>query len=190
MDLNNHFAAADEGEVDDDLPWPSSCWLEGDTLAPPCSSDITIVSAMLSPDFVSIDSSDVVIDLGAGDGRVCIQASILGAKSWGIEIDTVEVEKFQSNIIKFGLEDKCQVTSGDLTKVSENDLIEKGVTVISLYLLPEAIQLIRPLLDAALKRNIRIVANTWGLPWIPHTKSIHVGSNDTPLFLYEPNETI
>jgi hypothetical protein len=189
-DIVSHFAAVDE-EVGDEaeLPWPASGWIEGDTLAPPCGSDINVITAMLSQEFAAINASDVLLDLGAGDGRVCIQAIAQGARGgWGIEIDPIEVSKFKANIIKFKFENICSVTEGDLSLITIDDLIEKGVTVISIYLLPEAIQLIKPLLNEALARNLRIVANTWGLVWLTPTKSIRAGENSTPLFLYEPCE--
>lgn len=185
--ITSHFERVDEDVGDDEeLPWASSGWMEGDTLAPPCGSDIKVISKMLSNEFAAINEYDFLLDLGAGDGRVCIQAVSQGARGWGVEIDQIEVEKFKTNIKKFKLDNVCSVTEGDLSLITIEELIEKGVTIISLYLLPEAIQLIKPLLDEALHRNIRIVANTWGLPWKDHTKSISAGDNNTPLFLYEP----
>ena len=50
-----------------------SYWMEGDSLAPPCQADISTVDFLL--DLVSPSSSDYVLDLGCGDGRIPLRAS-------------------------------------------------------------------------------------------------------------------
>ncbi len=181
---------------------------------------------------------DVVLDLGAGDGRVCIHACLaFGARGWGVEIDPSEAAKFRSNAARFGLDRRrCRVTEGDLaaalaapqpapsspavepalaaaaaplipeasaadspaplpadgtsTAAAEAGLASLGeVTVVALYLLPEAIGALRPLLEACLARGARVAANTWGLPWRSAAASTHaeVGAGRVPLFLYAPD---
>jgi hypothetical protein len=57
-------------------------------------------------------------------------------------------------------------------------------TVITIYLLPEAIREIEPLLLELLKRNpyLRIVCNTWGIPNLLPYRSNEV--DGTKLYLY------
>jgi predicted RNA methylase len=46
----------------------------------------------------------VLVDLGAGDGRVCVQACLAhGATAWGVEIDAEEMAKFRANVAAFDL---------------------------------------------------------------------------------------
>lgn len=46
----------------------------------------------------------MLVDLGAGDGRVCVQACLAhGATAWGVEIDAEEVAKFHANVAAFDL---------------------------------------------------------------------------------------
>ena len=179
-----HFAAADEAAAgDEDLPWAPSGWLEGDSLAPPCASDLAVVDALLS--LARVGAADTVADLGAGDGRVCVRACLSrgAAAAWGVEIDEDEAAKFAANVAAFGLAGRCRVERGDLLALAPADL--EGVTVLALYLLPEAIQAIRPLLDEALDvLGLRVVANTWGLPWREPAASTQAGAAGTPLFLY------
>lgn len=110
----------------------------------------------------------------------------LQARSWGVELDATEASKFRANIARFGLESTCEVTEGDV-----GDLIASSkladVTVISLYLLPEAIEVLRPLLDSALQRGARIIANSWGLPWLEptETKEVVLGHVTVPIRLYK-----
>ena len=37
-----HFAALDDAAHDEELPWAPSQWIEGDSLAPPCSSNLEV----------------------------------------------------------------------------------------------------------------------------------------------------
>jgi SAM-dependent methyltransferase len=106
-DLNDlvYFTKADEIEEDDGLP----PWLDGDTLAPPCGSMMDVVSELVS--LAHLSSSDTILDLGCGDGRVCIHATLHhGCRSWGVDIDSKEVEKFRAAAKHFGLAaEQCKV---------------------------------------------------------------------------------
>ena len=48
---------------------------------------------------------------------------------------------------------------GDLMELPLED-----ATVIAVYLLPEAISQVQPMLLACLERGARVVCNTWGMP--------------------------
>ena len=50
--------------------------------------------------------------------------------------------------------ERCSCVEGDLTEVLTSERFQKA-TVVSLYLLPEAIATLRPHLDAALHRGVR-----------------------------------
>ena len=133
-------------------------WMEGDSLAPPCQTDMEIVKAILELAAPSMDSK--VYDLGCGDGRICAMASKMhGCKSCGAEIETKLVEKFRANLIKEGpeLQQLVDVYEGDLREL---DLLD--ATIIIVYLLPESIVEITPMLLSALRRGATIVCNTWG----------------------------
>jgi hypothetical protein len=61
------------------------------------------VDALLA--LAAVTRDDLVVDLGAGDGRVCVQACLAhGAAAWGVEIDAAEASKFRSNVAAFNLE--------------------------------------------------------------------------------------
>lgn len=69
------FQREDAGDpAEQALPWASSCWMEGDSLAPPCSSDMRVIDAMMK--LAGVNENDYLADLGAGDGRVCIHAAL------------------------------------------------------------------------------------------------------------------
>jgi hypothetical protein len=58
------FVLTDNKDSQGDFPWSSSLWLEGDTLAPPCASDLSVIDQMLT--LGEISHEDVLLDLGAG----------------------------------------------------------------------------------------------------------------------------
>lgn len=175
------FTALDQDDEDEQgLPWPY--WMDGDSLAPPCPSNLDVIDELLN--LASVTCSDEVIDLGAGDGRVCLRAATrYGVRAVGVEIDGQQVNKFQKAIEALGLDEQVQVIHGDVREYSFADV--SATTVLCLYLLPEAIQELRPMLDAALEAGSRVVCNTWGLPWLEPVERRTVGAlHNADVFLY------
>jgi len=134
----------------------------------------------------AVTGEDSITDLGAGDGRVCIHAAKLyGARAWGVELDDAEASKFRKHVEHFGLESLVRFTHGDLGQVSAQDLVD-STTVLTLFLLPEAIESIRELVDQFLeKKGNRVVAQVWGLSWRQPTRVEHVGSTAVALLRYD-----
>ena len=134
-------------------------------------------------ELAEVGESDYLLDLGAGDGRICCYASLLcGAKAWGVELDDVEFAKMKHNVEHFGLAEKVKMYHGDLSEIKATDL--EGVTVITLYLLQAAILSSRGLLDAALDRGCTIVCQSWGLPWMTPVGERKVGPTQVAVFVY------
>jgi SAM-dependent methyltransferase len=79
--------------VDDEVnPLQTGFWMEGDSLAPPCGTSLDVVHAIL--EFAQVCSTDVLYDLGCGDGRVCLEAfSRHGCKTVGVEVEEDLVER-------------------------------------------------------------------------------------------------
>jgi cyclopropane fatty-acyl-phospholipid synthase-like methyltransferase len=99
---------------EDDSPFPR--WLEGDSLAPPCQADLPVVLDMLK--FGNVSSSDVVYDLGCGDGRFLLQAALqYKARGVGVEIEPDLVAAFEAAVAAQHLESLITVISGDLREV-------------------------------------------------------------------------
>ena len=136
-------------------------WMEGDSLAPPCQTDMEIVHEILTLAAPNKDSK--VYDLGCGDGRICAMASkMYGCRSCGVEIESKLIAKFRHNLSlqSEDVQNRVGVWEGDLREI---DLLD--ATIIIIYLLPESILEITPMLVAALQRGATIVCNTWG----PHS---------------------
>ena len=87
-----------------------------------------VAEAMLK--LAGTTSSDVVYDLGSGDGRIPIMAAKkFGARAVGVEIDADLIKKSIRNAQKAGVTDKVRFIQEDLFTT---DLSE--ATVIAIYL--------------------------------------------------------
>jgi cyclopropane fatty-acyl-phospholipid synthase-like methyltransferase len=121
-----------------------------------------IVEAMLR--LADVTETDVVYDLGSGDGRIpIIAAQKFGATGVGIEIDPERIKEANENLARAGVGDKVTFLNQDLF---EADL--SHATVITLYLLREMNLKLMPRLKA-LKPGTRIVAHSFGMgtEWPP-----------------------
>ena len=112
-----------------------------------------LVDKML--DMAKVTKSDVVYDLGSGDGRTVITAAKRGATAMGIEYNPDMVELSKKNAEAAGVTGRATFVRADLF---ETDLSKANV--ITMFLLPSINMKLRPkILD--LKPGTRIVANTF-----------------------------
>jgi SAM-dependent methyltransferase len=123
-----------------------------------------VVEAMLK--MANVTASDVVYDLGSGDGRIPITAAQkYGARAVGIDINPQRIKEANENLAKAGpgISDKVTFLNQDLF---ETDLSK--ATVITLYLLPSLNQKLMPKLKQ-LKPGTRIVSHSFdmGTSWPP-----------------------
>src|SRR5438034_11216899 len=111
------------------------------------------VQAMLK--LADVKKTDVVYDLGCGDGRIVIAAAkTYGARGVGIDINPTRIQEANENAKKAGVE--------NLVRFEENDLFKadfKEATVVTLFLLPTINLKLRPRLTSELKPGTRVVSN-------------------------------
>lgn len=122
----------------------------------------SVVSRMLK--LAEVDESDIVYDLGSGDGRIVIQAAKkYGAHGVGIEIDPDLVAEARQNAQSAGVADLVEFRQGDLF---EADISE--ATVVTLYLLPSVNQKLRPKLFEELAPGTPVVSHDFDMgKWAP-----------------------
>ena len=106
---------------------------------------------------------DVVIDLGAGEGRIPIAAAKqFGATAIGIEYDGKMAALARRNAQRAGVADKVTIIEGDI--FSEDF---SRASVVTLYLLPDLNQQLRPQL-LRMKPGTRVVSYMWDMgEWEP-----------------------
>ena len=120
------------------------------------------VEAMLT--LAEVGPGDVVYDLGSGDGRIPIQAARrFGARGVGIEISPTRIAEARANAKAAGV--------ADLVRFRRQDLFVADVreaSVVTLYLLPELNERLKPRLLRELRPGARIVSHVWDMgAWKP-----------------------
>jgi SAM-dependent methyltransferase len=114
-----------------------------------------------------VGPSDIVYDLGSGDGRVVIAAAKkFGARGVGVELDSRLVAASRANAERAGVADRVRFLRQDLFQTGLGE-----ATVITLYLSPNLNLKLRPTL-LGLKPGTRIVshASDFG-DWKPDERS-------------------
>jgi hypothetical protein len=112
-------------------------------------------------------SSDLVYDLGAGDGKIAIAAAKnFGATSVGVEYNP-DMAKFAQCLVKAeGVSGKTRVIQGDIFQTDFT-----AATVVTLYLLPELNLKLRPTL-LKMKPGTRVVSHSFLMDdWEPDERS-------------------
>src|SRR6266852_5872746 len=120
------------------------------------------VEAMLK--LADVKKTDVVYDLGCGDGRIVVAAAKdFGAHGVGIDINPVRISEAKENARKAGIE--------NLVRFEENDLFQADIheaSVVTLFLLSTVNLKLRPKLLQDLKPGTRVVSNTFDMgDWKP-----------------------
>lgn len=127
---------------------------------------IDVVDKMLQ--LAAVKKSDVVYDLGSGDGRIVIRAAQkFGARAVGIEMDEFLLKKARQDAKAAGVAQRVQFRAEDAlhTDVSE-------ATVVTLYMLPWFNAKVAPNLKKYLKPGARIVAHDFGIDGWPPDQTI------------------
>jgi len=124
-----------------------------------------VVEAMLKA--AKVSKTDVVYDLGCGDGRIVIAAAKnFGARGVGIDIDPQRIAEATDNAKKEGVTSRVTFLQQDLFTA---DIRE--ATVVTLYLLPSLNVKLRPRLMDQLRPGTRIVSHAFDMgDWEPEQK--------------------
>ncbi len=147
----------------------------------------SVVADMLR--YADVGPNDFIIDLGSGDGRIVLTAAkVFGARGFGVEIKDELVRKSNEAARKEGLAERVKFIKQDLFKTDISQ-----ATVITMYLLPDTVQLLKDKFLSELKPGTRIVSHDYGLNgWIPEKYAqfdledkVHIsGVTTTIIWLY------
>jgi SAM-dependent methyltransferase len=120
-------------------------------------TDTAVVRAML--DAARVSRKDLVYDLGCGDGRIVITAvKRHGARGVCVDIDPARITESRQNADTAGVASRIEFHQADLF---ETDL--RRATVVTLYLLPQLNERLRPKLFRELKPGSRVVSNAFDM---------------------------
>jgi SAM-dependent methyltransferase len=148
-------------------------WIAGNALAAAPGVSPDVPTPYLPSTQVALDEmlrlagtgpDDLVVDLGSGDGRVVIAAARdYGARGLGIEIDPKLVAESEANARQAGVADRVAFRQGDVLVADY-----RAATIVTLYLLPNLVDKLKPRLLAELRPGTRIVAHDYGFSdWKP-----------------------
>ena len=122
----------------------------------------SVVSDMLR--YADVSASDFLIDLGSGDGRIVLTAAkVFGARGFGVEIKEDLVKRANEAAKEQGLADRVKFLKQDLFRTDISQ-----ASVITMYLLPDTVNMLKDKFLNELKPGTRIVSHDYPLTgWIP-----------------------
>ena len=122
-------------------------------LAPYYPTPPSIVQKML--EIGGLAKGEKMFDLGSGDGRIVIMAaSKFQAEATGVELDPSLARQSSEELRRRNLEKTSRIIAGDILKQDYS-----SADLVTAYLLPKAMELVRPILEKQLKKGARVVAH-------------------------------
>ena len=148
-------------------------------LAPYIPTPQEVVDRML--ELAEVTASDVVYDLGSGDGRIPITAAKkYGARGVGIDFDPQRIAESNANARREGVTDRVEFILGDALQAD----VSKA-TVVTLYLLSSSNLKLRPILTRQLSAGTRIVSHAFDMgDWLADRIEIFKDYRGNPRTLY------
>jgi Methyltransferase domain len=121
---------------------------------------------------------DVVVDLGSGDGLIPLTAARMNPRlrGWGVDIDQKLVERSNERAKTEGVADRVRFEHRNAFDVDLRD-----ATVVTMWLFPELMRLLRPVILERARPGTRVLTSTWDLgSWKPDK----VSTEDTAIYLW------
>jgi hypothetical protein len=147
----------------------------------------SVVADMLR--YAEVGANDFLIDLGSGDGRIVLTAAkVFGARGFGVDIKEELVKRANEAAQQEGLADRVKFVKQDLFKTDISQ-----ATVVTMYLLPDTVNLLKEKLLTELRPGTRIVSHDYPLTgWIPEKyvqmdleDKVHIsGVTTTLIYMY------
>jgi hypothetical protein len=155
------------------------------TIVPTRSQERFSFFAASSPESVErmltvarLRDEDVVVDLGSGNGLIPLTAARMNARlrGRGVEIDPNLVEESNQRARSEGVADRVRFEHGNAFDVDLGD-----ATVVTMWLFPELMRLLRPIILERAAPGTRVLTNSWDLgSWKPD----EVDMNGTSIYMW------
>jgi len=134
-------------------------------------------------EFAEVGATDLLYDLGSGDGRIPIMAAQeFGARAVGVELDEKLRRHAEEKVREYGLSERVTFHSQDFFKCDLRD-----ATVVTLYLLTQVNGYLGPRMASQLAKGTRVVSLDYPIPGWRKEKTVDVkseGNVDYTLHLY------
>jgi len=121
---------------------------------------------------------DVVVDLGSGNGLIPLTAARMNPRlrGWGVDIDAKLVDESNEQARREGLAGRVRF---EHRNAFDADL--RDATVITMWLFPELMRLLRPVILERARPGTRVLTSTWDLgSWQPD----EVSKDLTPIYMW------
>ena len=108
---------------------------------------------------------DVVVDLGSGNGLIPLTAARMNPKlrGWGVDIDEKLVAQSNQAARDAGVGDRIKFYHRNAFDADLSD-----ATVVTMWLFPELMRLLRPIILERARPGTRVLTSTWSLgDWAP-----------------------
>jgi hypothetical protein len=129
-------------------------------------------------ELADLQDDDVVVDLGSGNGLIPLTAARMNARlrGRGVDIDPKLVNESNDQAKREGLSDRVSFEHQNAFDVDLRD-----ATVVTMWLFPELMRLLRPVILERARPGTRILTSTWALgSWQPDK----VSNGGTPIYLW------
>lgn len=109
---------------------------------------------------VKLGDDDVVVDLGSGNGLIPLTAARMNPRlrGRGVEINPKLVEESNQRAVSEGVADRVRFEHRNAFDVDLRD-----ATVVTMWLFPELMRLLRPVILERAAPGTRVVTSTWNL---------------------------
>jgi predicted RNA methylase len=150
-------------------------------LAPYYPTPPSVVQKMLET--AGLQAGERMFDLGSGDGRIVLMAATkFKADATGVELDPSLARQSSEEVRRQGLKN-ARIIEGDILTQDYS-----AADVVTAYLLPKAMQLVKPILEKQLKKGARVIAHDfemagWKPERIEHIEDDGEGRSHT-IYLY------
>ena len=122
------------------------------------TTPMDVVERML--EMARVDKDDILYDLGCGDGRIVIMAARkYGAHGVGIDLDPQRIKESNLNAEAAMIEDLVEFRVQNVFNADFTD-----ATVVTLYLIMDVNEELRPHLERQLKNGTPVVSHSYPIP--------------------------
>lgn len=124
---------------------------------------------------------DVVVDLGSGDGLIPLTAARMNPRlrGRGVEIDSKLVEESNQRARSEGLADRVRFEHRNAFDVDLRD-----ATVVTMWLYPDLMRLLRPIILERAAPGTRVLTSTWDLGTWQADEVDQVDVDGSPIYMW------
>ena len=128
-----------------------------------------------------LKDDDVVVDLGSGNGLIPLMAARMNPRlrGRGVEINSNLVEESNQRARSEGVADRVR-----FEHLNAFDVDLRDATVVTMWLFPELMRLLRPIILERAAPGTRVLTSTWDLGTWQADEVDHVDIDGTPIYMW------